>query len=117
MATTLLLDRDDWDLALDASGNIALASEPYSQAQDASSACKVFEGEAWYDTTLGVPYLDQVFRGGQPVQVLKARLALAAQSVPGVAAATVVLTDLTARTLAGQLQLRLEAGGSVVATL
>jgi hypothetical protein len=117
MSTTLLLDRDNWDLAIDAAGNIALASEPYSQVQDASSACRLFEGEAWYDTTLGVPYFAQVFRGGQPVQVLKARLALAAQSVPGVTAATVVLTELTARTLVGQLQLRLETGGTMVATL
>lgn len=113
MASTLLLDRDNWDLAIDASGNIALASEPYSQAQDAASACKLFEGEAWFDTTIGVPYFAQVFRGGQPVQVLKARLAGAAKSVPGVTAATVVLTELTERTLTGQLQVRTDAGETV----
>jgi hypothetical protein len=117
MATTLLLDRDDWDLAIDASGNIALASEPYAQVQDAASACKVFEGEAWYDTTLGVPYFQQVFRGAQPVQVLKARMVLAAQSVPGVTAATVVLTELTDRTLGGQLQVRTDDGAVVTARI
>lgn len=117
MSTSLLLDRDSNDICVDASGNIALASEPYSQAQDAASACKLFEGEAWYDTTIGVPYFTQVFRGGQPVQVLKARLAAAAQSVPGVAAATVVLTELTERTLTGQLQLRTDTGERVNVSL
>ena len=113
MASTLLLDRDTNDLCVDASGNIALASEPYSQAQDAASACKLFEGEAWYDTELGVPYFQQVFRGAQPVQVLKARLVLAAQSVPGVTDATVVLTALTDRSLGGQVQIRTDAGETV----
>lgn len=117
MATTLLLDRDTWDIVLDASGNIALASEPYSQVQDAASACKLFEGEAWYDTTIGVPYFTQVFRGAQPVQVLKARMVLAAQSVPGVVSATVVLTALSGRTLGGQIQIRTDAGAVVTASL
>lgn len=117
MATTLLLDRDGNDLCLDASGNIALASEPYSQVQDAASACKLFEGEAWYDTTIGVPYFQQVFRGGQPVQVLKARLVLAAESVPGVTAAMVALTELTDRTLAGQVQVRTDSGAVVTTRL
>lgn len=117
MASTLLLDRDTNDLCVDASGNMALATEPYSQLQDASSAGKVFEGEAWYDTTIGVPYFEQVFRGEQPVQVLKARLALAAQSVPGVAAASVVLTVLTDRTLRGQLQIRTDDGETLTTAI
>lgn len=117
MATTLLLDRDDWDLALDAAGNMAVASEPYSQLQDVSSECRVFEGEAWYDTTLGVPYFQQVFRGAQPVQVLKARLALAAELVPGVATAAVALNKLTDRSLGGQVQVTLTDGTTLAATL
>lgn len=117
MATTLLLDRDDWDLALDAAGNIALASEPYSQLQDVSSECRVFEGEAWFDTTLGVPFFQQVFRGAQPVQVLKARMALAAELVPGVASAAVALTTLTDRALRGQVQVTLDDGTTLAAIL
>jgi hypothetical protein len=35
---TLFLNPGPWDLTLDASGNIALAAEPYSLAQDAASA-------------------------------------------------------------------------------
>ena len=38
MANTLLLDRTVWDLLLDGSGNIAIATEPYATAQDVASA-------------------------------------------------------------------------------
>lgn len=103
MATTLLLDRDQWDLCLDASGNIALASEPYSKEQDVASECRVFEGECYFDTTRGIPYFSSVLGGFQPVQLLKDGLALAAARVPGVSNITVYLTT-TDRTLGGQVQ-------------
>jgi hypothetical protein len=111
MASTLLLDRDDWDLCLDASGNIALATEPYSQVQDAASACRVYEGEAWFDTTIGVPFFSQ------PVQVVKARLVLAAETVPGVTRAAVVLTEVSDRTLGGQVQVATTDGAVVTGRL
>ena len=40
--STLLLDQTEWDLVLDASGNIALASPPYALAQDVASAVRTF---------------------------------------------------------------------------
>ena len=106
MATTLLLDRDDWDLCLDAAGNIALASEPYSQAQDAASACRVFQGEAYYDTTLGVPYFSDVLGRYQPTQILRARMQEAALTVPGVTDATAVLVTHPNREMTGQIQIK-----------
>ncbi len=114
MATTLLLDRDDWDLALDAAGNIALASEPYSQAQDAASAVRVFEGEAYYDTTLGVPYFTDVLGRYQPTPILRARAQLAALTVPGVTDATAVLVTSNNRVLTGQIQIRTADGQQTV---
>ena len=56
--STLLLDRTYWDLCVDSSGNLAVASEPYSLAQDAASAIKLFQGEYIYDTTIGIPYFE-----------------------------------------------------------
>ena len=56
MADTLLLDLTNWDLVLDVNGNIAIARPPYALAQDAASAVKTFQGECYYDTTLGIPY-------------------------------------------------------------
>ncbi len=115
MAATLLLDRDVWDLALDASGNIAVATEPYAQVQDAASAVRVFQGEAYYNTTLGVPYFTDVLGRRQPTQIMRARAQLAAMTVPGVIDATAILTPLPDRTLGGQIQIRTEQGEQVIA--
>lgn len=110
MADTLLLDRDQWDCCVDASGNIARAVEPYSQVQDAASAVRVFEGEAYYDTTLGVPYWTDVLGRSQPTQIMRARAQQAALTVPGVIDATAVLVTLPNRTLGGQIQIKTDTG-------
>lgn len=104
MAATLLLDRANWDLALTASGDIAVAAEPYSLEQDVASECRVFQGEAWYDTSLGIPYLSQVLGQAVPVQLLKEYLAGAAKRVPGVSDVTVYLSAISGRKLTGQIQ-------------
>lgn len=104
MAATLLLDRATWDCALDAFGNMAVAAEPYSQEQDVASECRVFAGEAYYDTTRGIPYFSEILGRTQPVQVINEKLAAAAKLVPGVTQAIVVLNEVTARGVAGQVQ-------------
>jgi hypothetical protein len=111
MASTLLLDRSSWDLVLDASGDIAVATEPYSLAQDAASALRTFLGECYYDTTLGVPYLTQILGQRPSLSRIKQLLVAAAQTVPGVASAEVFLTALTARSLSGQVQVVPSSGG------
>ncbi len=63
---TLLLDQVTWDLAVDTSGNIAVAADPYSQAQDAASSIKTFAGEVYYDTTRGIPYFTQILENRRP---------------------------------------------------
>ena len=105
MGSTLLLDVAAWDLALDASGNIALATEPYSIVQDVASACRLFAGELFYDTSQGIRYFDQVLGQTQPASVLKDQLVKAALSVPGVLSATVYLSAIEGRTLSGQVQI------------
>jgi hypothetical protein len=104
MATTLLLDRATWDLCLTSAGDIAVADVPYAQEQDVASECRVFQGEAWYDTTLGVPYLSQVLGQAVPVQLLKEYLAAAARRVPGVNNVTVYLSSVSGRAISGQVQ-------------
>ena len=104
MMNTLLLDTDVWDLVLDAAGNIAVASDPYSVAQDVASACRTFLGECWYDTTIGIPYFQQIL-GHQPsVALVKAQLAAAAATVPGCTNPVVYLTGFVDRSLTGQIQ-------------
>jgi hypothetical protein len=101
---TLLLDQKIWDLCLDVSGNIAVASDPYSVAQDVASACRVFQGEAWFDTTLGVPYFQQILGRLPPIGVIKAQLAAQAALVPGCNNPVVFITGFQNRMLTGQVQ-------------
>lgn len=101
---TLLLDQTLWDLCLDTSGNIALASDPYSIAQDVASAAKTFKGEAWYNTALGIPYFGQILGHQPPLQYIKAQLIAAALTVPEVIAAVCYISGISGRSVSGQLQ-------------
>ena len=105
MAKTLLLDRDAWDLVLDASGNVALASEPYSIAQDVASAVRTFQGECWYDTTLGLPYWQQILGHYPPASLIKKKVSQEALKVPDVADVNTVAISFTDRGLVGQIQI------------
>lgn len=107
---TLLLDRLTWDLVLDARGNIAVASDPYSLAQDAASAIRLFQGELWYDTIPGVPYWQSILGKSPPLALLKARFVTAALTVPGVVAAKCFISSVSGRTVTGQVQITDENG-------
>jgi hypothetical protein len=102
---TLLLDIDNWDLLLDLSGNWAVASDPYSQAQDAASEIRTFQGEVYYDTTLGVPYWVSILGQNAPLSLVKAKLVEAALRVPGVTKARAFLYELRTRVIRGQVQI------------
>lgn len=107
---TLLLDRSEWDLLLDARGNIAVADEPYSLAQDGASAVKTFAGECYWNTALGVPYLSQILGKNIPLALLKQFLIDAALTVPDVVSAQVFVSALAQRTLSGQVQVVSRSG-------
>lgn len=118
---TLLLDTAEWDLVIDASGNIALATPPYSLAQDSASAIKTFSdggpnftGEVYFDDTLGVPWLTQILGHAPSLPLLKQQFADAAMTVPGVASATAYVSSFNGRTLTGQVQV-MEQGTTNVA--
>ena len=111
MASTLLLDRTTWDLVLDASGNIAIASEPYSTVQDVASAIRVFAGECFYDTSKGLPYMRLILGRSQSVGVCRTQAEQAALTVPNVTAAKCVITAISAqRQLSGTIFLSLGDG-------
>lgn len=101
--STMLLDTQTWDLIVNANGNIAVATEPYSLAQDAASAIETWLGECYWNTTVGVPWT-QIF--GQPfsLALLKAQLVAAALTVPDVASAQVFFSSFTDRVVSGQVQ-------------
>lgn len=101
---TLLLDQTYNDLVLDANGNIALADEPYSIAQDVASAARTFIGEAIYDVTLGIPYFSEVLGQWPPASLVQGLIEQQALTVPDVVQARCVITDFSNRTITGQIQ-------------
>lgn len=115
MASTLLLDTATWDLTVDSFGNIAVASDPYSLAQDAASAIKTFLGELYYDTTVGVPWLTQILGQAPSLALLKQQLVDAALTVPGIASAQVFISSFTDRVVTGQVQVVATATGQTSA--
>jgi hypothetical protein len=107
---TLLLDQAAWDLVVDARGNIAVASNPYSLAQDSASAIRTWQGESYWDTSIGIPYRTKIFGSNLPLPLLKQALIEAALTVPEVVAAQVFVSGIEQRTLAGQVQIVSSSG-------
>lgn len=108
---TLLLLPSTWDLTVDVSGNIAVASDPYSMAQDAASEIKTFAGEVYYDTTIGVPFWASILGKLPALTLVKAKFVAAALRVPGVVAARCFISSFTGRKLSGQVQI-VDASGT-----
>lgn len=104
MASTVLLDTSTWDLVLDANDDVAVATEPYSLAQDAASAIKTFLGEVYWDTTIGIDWLGEILGQSPSIPLLKARLVSAALTVPGVLSARCFISALSDRVVSGQVQ-------------
>lgn len=120
---SLLLD-SDWDIQLDASGNIAETTGNYAVAQNVSNAVRLFTDDAYYDADRGIPHFALTL-GRKPVMsVFRAVVRQAALGVDGVRAAEVkdlalsqtasVQTpageSISPRTLTGDIQLTMEDG-------
>jgi hypothetical protein len=101
--STLLLDQSAWDLVLDSSGNIAMATAPYATAQDVASAVKTFLGEVYYDTKQGIPYWTEVLGELPPASLLTGLIEDAANTQPGVTNSVCTITSFDARSLSGQI--------------
>jgi len=119
---SLLLELDNWDLCVDAAGNIAVADEPYRIAQDVASAIKTFAGEVWYDSTLGIPYFSQILGQHPPLSLFQEYMVNAALSVDGVAAnpppqCIVTEFDTGTRTLTGSVTFTDTSGNQQVVAL
>ena len=102
---SLLLDTVAWDICLDTSGNIAVASNPYAMAQDAACAIRTWQGDVYYDTRAGIPYRDQILGQQIPLALVRSYLETEALTVPGVVQARAYFTRFEGRRLAGQVQI------------
>jgi hypothetical protein len=92
--TTWLLDWETGDSCLDAAGNIAVASAPYSIAQDVATQVSTFLGECWYDKTQGVPYWQQILGKRPPASLIASLFEAQALLVPDVQTATATIGGL-----------------------
>ena len=104
--SSLALD-DTWDLTVDANGNIAVLDEPDSLAQDAASAIQTYLGECYFDTTIGVPWLEQILGVNPPpsLPLLKQILVDAVLNANSdIASAQVFITSFSNRAISGQVQ-------------
>lgn len=109
---TLLLTQAQWDLCIDSAGNIAMAAPPYALAQDVASAVRTFKAEVWYDTTLGIPYFEDVLGHLPPVSLFKQLIVDEALSVSGVVSAQCIISSFSTATrdVSGQIQFIDETG-------
>lgn len=114
---TLLLDLDNWDLCLDAAGDLAVAANPYSIAQDVASAVRLFVGELYYDAAKGIPYFDKLLRPNVPLGLIKYYVEQAAKTVPEVVSATCLISGESNRTLTGQVQVTDVNGDTTVVNI
>jgi hypothetical protein len=112
MSDTLLLDQAEWDLVLNAQGNIAMASDPYSLVQDVSSAIRLFIGELWYDTTQGIPYFENILGHRPSLQYVRIQIVKAALTVPTIVSAKCTITAFENRDIQGYVQIT-DAAGTV----
>lgn len=111
MTTTLYLRPETWDLTVDASGNIALASLPYSAAQTVANACRLWKGEAPYNNDRGMPYETDILGKQPPPQLLALWFETEAATVPNVQSANAVIqSDRNIRQITGQIQCTLTDG-------
>lgn len=109
--TTLYLDPESWDLAIDASRCIALAGDPYATAQTVANACRLWSGEAPFNTDRGIPYATDILGKNPPKQLLASWFEREAKTVPNVQSARAVLeSNRNNRALTGQIQCTLTDG-------
>lgn len=102
---TLFLMPNSWDLALDASGNIAIASSTYHQAQDIASACRTIKQDMYFNQQDGIPYLTDILgKGKYPLALYRKYLQDAALTVPDVVSAEVELQLTHERIVSGQIK-------------
>ena len=107
---TLYLDPVSWDLTLDSSGNIALATNPYALAQEAANGIMTYSGEVYYDTSLGVPYFSQVLGQIPSLEWLRSQYIAIALTVHDVVSANVFFSGIVERKLTGQIQVTSNTG-------
>lgn len=107
--TSLLLD-SNWDLTLDANGNLAATAGDYAIAQDVACACRTWQSELWYDMSRGVQY-NLILGQRPPLQFIKQNMIREGTNVPNVGSIQCYFTGPgTNREIGGQIQIYNSSG-------
>ena len=80
-----------------------------------ASAIRTFLGECYYDTTIGVPYFNQILGQSPPLAYVKAQICAAALTVPGCSNPVCYISSFTDRNMIGQVQFTDSNTGTVQA--
>jgi len=114
---TTQLDPQTWDIST-ANGSIAIADGGYAVAQDAASACLVFQGECYYDNTLGIPWDSQVLGKPPSTSYIAQKMQAEAKKLPIVdKALCTVYFDRQTRSTRGTLRLTDTDGNKTQVTI
>lgn len=110
---TLFIDPSTWDLTVDAYGNIAAAEAPYQVAQDVASSCRLWAGEARYDTSRGIPY-EQILGYLPPASLVASWYRRESMTVPEIEDVAVTLNfDRSKREATGSIGITLQNGETI----
>lgn len=113
-AHTLLLE-EDWDLHVDAAGNLTPVLETYAVAQNVANAFRLFTDDAWFFPERGIAHFLLELNKHPMLNVLAVRLKDAAKAVEGVKACEIgfIEIDPDTRILSGLAVLTMENGETV----
>lgn len=75
---------NDWDLCLDAFGNLQICHEDTAICQDVACALRLFTNDSYYEPSKGIPYLDIVLGVNPFESLVRSELINTAKSVDGV---------------------------------
>lgn len=109
---TLILS-DDWDLTVDANGNLSKTNsktQSYAIAQNVANAFMLFTDDAYFFSDKGIPHFLLELRKNPQLNVLKSRLKETAEAVQGVKKCDISFLSSEDRELSGIAVLTLESG-------
>lgn len=113
-----LLLNNDWDISLDSNGDLKMATDNYSIAQNSACRCRAFTNDMYFNQKDGVPHFLVDISQRPNISVVAAAMEKVARGTEGVSEAA--MTDIavsTDRTLEGTIILTLDNGETINVTI
>lgn len=112
----LALSNTEWDIYLDASGNIAVLEEPSELlAQRIRHRLQTFRGECFLDRDVGVPYYSEILRKNPDLSRVRSLLASVISAVPGVVKILSLNLDFKRKSRELSVSFRVQGEGETIA--